>query len=128
MKLRQDTENRQPFFLKLCSCDFQRNNKMKDEEILKAKINGECGKLLWSELEKHFARGVVLKVDGTMDLIDVAVEFTRDNKARVTEWLESGVVAKVTDDDAIAWHESDAIFWSVVVAPWVMVQLINEAE
>lgn len=38
-------------------------------DILRAKLNAETGKLVWNELERHFARGVVIKVAGDLDLL-----------------------------------------------------------
>lgn len=95
---------------------------MEEDDILKAKINTECGKIAWQELQRHYARGVILKVDSSIDLIEVAFQFTKDNQTQVSEWMESGLVAKASDEDAIDWNEKQAVFWGVVVAPWVMIQ------
>ena len=36
---------------------------IEDNDELRAKINAETGKIGWKELERHFARGVVITVD-----------------------------------------------------------------
>lgn len=92
------------------------------EQILRAKLNAETGKLAWKELERHFARGVVIKVAGDLDLVDVALAVARDDKASVQAWLDRGSLAKADLDDAQAWHHQQSVFWAVVAAPWVLIQ------
>ncbi len=41
-------------------------------EELSGILNGQTGQLAWPELERHFARGVVIKVDSDLDLVKVA--------------------------------------------------------
>ena len=53
------------------------------EDILRAKLNAETGKLAWKELERHFARGVVVKVAGDLDLVEVALAVARLGPHRV---------------------------------------------
>lgn len=97
-------------------------------EELKAQLNAESGKLVWKELEKHYARGVVVKVAQDLDLIEVAICFAEDNKEPIERWLTSGELEKVTEDDARRWNEEDPLFWSVVVAPWVLVQVAETPD
>ncbi len=94
------------------------------DELLRAKLNAETGQLAWNELERHFARGVLVKVAGDLDLIDVALAMSHDNKAAVESWLAQGLVARASTDDAIAWHAQQSRFWAVVAAPWVLIQEI----
>ncbi len=98
------------------------------DDELRVSLNNETGKLEWAELARHFARGVVIKVDENIDLIEVALRFARDDRQAVEKWLTSGEVAKATDDDAIHWNEDNAIFWAVVSAPYVLVQEINSQQ
>lgn len=92
------------------------------EDILHAKLNGETAKLHWRELQRHFARGVVIKVAPGVDLVAVAVRFAQDDKPAIDAWLQAGDIAKATTDDALAWQERQSVFWAVVAAPWVLVQ------
>ena len=107
---------------------------MSDSEIAKlkadakAKLNAETGRLTWPELERHFARGVVIKVVPGLDLIDVAVAVTDDDKAKVEAWMNEGKVTHPTMDDAKGWVERNPEFWAVVIAPWVLVQEIIAPE
>jgi hypothetical protein len=36
--------------------------------------------------------------------------------------MATGKFGKVTDEQAAAWIETDALVWAVVVSPWVLVQ------
>lgn len=91
-------------------------------EHLRAQLNGETGKLTWKELERHFARGVVVRVTHGLDLVDVAARFARDDKDSVATWIRDGLIARASNEEALDWHQRQATFWAVVVAPWVLVQ------
>ncbi len=91
-------------------------------EILRAKLNAETAKVAWAEMQRHHARGVVIGVDGKLDLVSVAVAMAKDDGAAIGGWMQSGQVGKVTDDQALDWVERNPVLWSVVVAPWVLVQ------
>lgn len=85
----------------------------------------ESGVLGWDELVKHFARGVVVRVDQAVDLIDVAQSFCEDDTKAVTRWLDSGAVQRASDDDARHWTAARPDFRCVVTAPWVLVQELD---
>jgi len=92
------------------------------DELLRAKINAETGRIGWGELQHHFARGVVIKVAAGLDLVEVAAALAHDDRGSVEAWLRAGRIAHAETADALAWHERDAHFWAVVAAPWVLVQ------
>jgi hypothetical protein len=52
----------------------------------------------------------------------VAYSIATDRKAEVEAWMGTGQVAPATDEQARHWFETDALLWSVVVKPWVLVQ------
>jgi len=91
-------------------------------EVLRAKLNGETAKAGWTEMQRHHARGVVIHVSGELDLIEVAVAMARDDGVSVSRWMQAGQMGKVTDEQAGDWLARDPALWSVVVAPWVLVQ------
>ncbi|MBI5331444.1 MAG: DUF2288 domain-containing protein [Betaproteobacteria bacterium] len=92
------------------------------DEILRAKLNGETARLAWPELQRHFARGVVIRVAPDLDLVEVAVAVAQDRRAEVETWMAQGRVARASSEDAIAWNERRRELWAVVAAPWVLVQ------
>jgi hypothetical protein len=67
----------------------------------------------------------VIKVAPELDLINVAARIIDDDKTAIEAWMASGQVANATDDDAHAWVDTQPTFWAVVVAPWVLVQPIQ---
>lgn len=95
---------------------------LQTDEELRAHLHGETSKLPWSELEKHFARGVIFKVAEGLDILDVAIVIVRDDKDSLKTWIDDKKVIGAEIEDAKKWHESDASLWSVVVAPFVLVQ------
>ncbi len=92
-----------------------------------ARLNAETAKIAWPELERHFARGVVVRVAKSLDLVKVAAAMIDDDKERVEAWLKAGLVARATDKDAKRWGRDQPLMWAVVVAPWVVVQEAREA-
>lgn len=76
----------------------------------------------WKELQRFFATGVVIWVDDALDMVDVALKISEDDSAAVADWLNSGQLARVSDEQALRWFEDDAMLWSVVVKPWILVQ------
>jgi hypothetical protein len=57
-----------------------------------------------------------------LDLIDVAYQFSIDNKDKVTQWMQNNQIALVLDQQALMWLEADTTVWAVVVKPRMLVQ------
>ncbi len=99
------------------------------QEALLIRLNAETARLTWPELERHFARGVVIKVATGLDLIEAATQIIQDDKTTVAKWMEAGQLGHPTLDDARDWVERQPDFWAVVVAPWVLIQeVVTAAE
>ncbi|WAR45576.1 DUF2288 domain-containing protein [Methylomonas rapida] len=88
----------------------------------KAKVNLETSLLPWLELQRFFAAGLAIAVEPGLDLVEVAYQFSRDNKALVEEWLKNRRIGPVSDQQATDWFNDKADVWAVVVKPWVLVQ------
>ena len=89
---------------------------------LRIKINSETARLPWAELQRHFAQGSVVFVSPELDLIDVAVRISHDDKDSIASWMADGKIGKVTDEQAQAWTEGQAALWTSVVHPFILVQ------
>jgi hypothetical protein len=89
---------------------------------LRIRLNAETGRIAWPELAPHFARGVVVRVDDSLDLVEVAAGFAENRSTAVEQWMSEGKVARADDADAKRWTQAGTEFWAVVVAPWVLVQ------
>lgn len=92
------------------------------DQVSRADLNLETSRIAWRELLRFFAAGTVVAVDAGLDLIEVAYQMSQDNKTLVEQWLAQGALAKVSDRQAQLWLESDALLWTVVVKPWILVQ------
>jgi hypothetical protein len=97
-----------------------------DIDVLRANINNETSQISWNELQRFFAGGWLIYVSSNTNLLDVAVAFSLDNKDEVSKWLNSGNVARVSDEQAKRWHHDNALFWSTVVKPWVLIQPVTQ--
>ncbi len=91
-------------------------------------LNQETARIPWRELQRFFARGVTVAVEPELDLLAVASEIAGDNKAAVAAWMQAGQVGVVSDLLAQQWLDADAEVWSVVVKPWVLVQVVVEVQ
>lgn len=89
---------------------------------LRQKVNRETARLPWSELIKHFAAGTVVFVADELDLVDVAVRISHDDKSNIVQWMAEGKISKVSDQQAQTWLAADAQLWAVVVSPFILVQ------
>ena len=92
------------------------------DEILRTRLNRETARIAWKDLLRFFAAGTVIAVSDELDLVEVASIFSADEKAQVEQWMSANKIGKVSDDQARTWLESNAMLWSVVVKPWILVQ------
>lgn len=93
-----------------------------DASTLYAKLRGETAAITWEELQPFFARGALLQVAGSADLVEVALAVAEDDQAKVALWLNGGQLSKMQVEQAQDWQQRDPDLWAVVVAPWVLVQ------
>jgi hypothetical protein len=85
-------------------------------------LHAQTARIGWQEIEKHFARGVVMRVDEDLDLVEVATGLANDDKTAVEGWIRAGQVEHLGTAMAKRWAECQPELWAVVVAPWVVVQ------
>lgn len=97
-------------------------------EIFRTKVNLETAQIAWKELQRFFASGAAIVVSAGLDLVEVAFQISEDNKVQIEQWLSGGQIGKVSDEQAMAWYESDAIVWAVVVSPYVLVQTAERLQ
>lgn len=93
--------------------------------MTKKELLCETSKIRWHELQRFFASGVVIVAKPDLDVIDVAYQISKDNKAQMEKWLAEKKVSKVSDEQALKWYEENTTVWAVVVKPWVLVQEIH---
>jgi hypothetical protein len=98
------------------------NTNPDNDTELRIKINRETARLPWAELERHYAQGSVIFVSPELDLVDVAVRISHDDKDNIVRWMAESKIGKVTDAQAQAWTDGQAVLWTSVVSPFVLVQ------
>jgi len=98
-----------------------------EEEAL-ARILGETAKIPWADLQRFFAAGKAVLVAPELDLVDVAYQMSADNGEQVEQWMNRGLVGVVSDAQAAEWIAANALMWSVVVKPWILVQPVMQPD
>lgn len=93
-----------------------------ETNLIREKVNLETSQIPWQELQRFFANGTAVAVSAELDLVEVAYQFSVDNKDLVAQWLKENKVGKVTDEQAKGWLADNALVWAVVVKPWLLVQ------
>jgi hypothetical protein len=87
---------------------------MNQEDLTKEKVNQE----------RFFASGLAVYVAAELDLVEVADAFSKDNKIKVEQWMQTQQVNLVSDQQATDWISNDTMMWATVVKPWVLVQTV----
>lgn len=89
---------------------------------LRSQLNGETAKADWQELQPFFAKGQLVRVSATLDLVEVAAHVADDDTAYVSQLMQSGTLARLDDATAMDWEQRRPAIWTVVLAPWILVQ------
>jgi len=94
----------------------------KNSEILWGELNSQTARIHWPELQRYFAKGLVVSVAPDLDLVEVAVKLVQDDAGGIEPMIAEGQIVRATDDHARRWVDRDPELWAVVVVPWVLVQ------
>jgi hypothetical protein len=89
---------------------------------LRTELNEQTAQMHWSELQRYFAGGTLISVAPELDLIDAGARIAADDKVSVQDWMNAGLLHRVSDAQAMQWLAQDALLWTVVVKPWILVQ------
>ncbi|MFT6287918.1 MAG: hypothetical protein ACJAYC_003321 [Halieaceae bacterium] len=90
--------------------------------LLRQEYLSQTARIPWRDLQTYYAAGSVVRVDPELDLIETAVQLGLDDAVSFEQWINSGKVAPVDDQQALAWFKSEIVLWAVVAAPWILVQ------
>ncbi len=101
---------------------------MSHELTPKQHFEQELGVISYLDLQKFFAKGVVLIADEKLDVVEVALAINEDAADKVQAWVDENMLTRANDDHAKAWVIEDSVFKAVTVAPWVLVQEVKVAE
>lgn len=95
---------------------------MTTSDETKAKLLAETARCPFSELQRFFAQGSLLRVEPGVDLIDVGVTLALDDSTEFQQLLTNGQVTLLEDVVAASWIVDDIELWTLVVRPWILVQ------
>lgn len=90
--------------------------------VNRAKLNLETAQMAWRDMQRYFASGVALYVSPELDLVEAGFQMSEDNVGQIKLWMETGMFGQVSDQQAAEWVSVNAVLWTVVVSPWVLVQ------
>lgn len=86
------------------------------------KIAKYTGDVDWDYLRPHFKSGAMIYVDPCLNLQEVALAFTSDDKPKVAAWMQSADLVKPDNLHAEWWEYDKTRFNAVVVTPFVLAQ------
>ena len=91
---------------------------------LKEKLSQEVDEADWNLLKKHHESETVFIVGKDLDLVDVGVAIAMDKSHMVKGWLDSGQLAKPTDEQVKYYEENEfkKMCKFIIIQPYVLIQ------
>lgn len=93
-----------------------------DDLTARGRYQREMASISFLELQKHFAKGILIAVSPQLDLVEVAMAMHQDDAAQIERWMEEEKLVRAHDDHARKWYSEQTDLMAVTVAPWVLVQ------
>ena len=103
----------------------QQMNDIVSDPAIADKLRQECGVVDWRTLKPHYERGALIIVREGLDIITAGVQIAVDNTATVSQWINEQTLIKPTAAQADDWEQRNLSFRSVVVAPFVLIQMVS---
>jgi hypothetical protein len=100
---------------------------MNDEQLTtRERFESEMAQIAFRELQKHFAKGILIIVSSELDMVDVAMKLHADDTQSIQRWMDNDQLIRAHDEHAKVWLEHDTEFMAVTAAPWVLVQELTK--
>src|SRR5690606_7593983 len=100
-----------------------RGNPMTTPNETYAAIVGATARIDWKDPGPHFARGELLRVDASRDLVGGAQALIGARSGAVKGWMQQNLPTSLAAARAEGWHQRDPdTLGAVVIRPWVLVQ------
>ena len=87
-------------------------------------LKSECAPVFYKEIEKFFAKGMLVLVASNIDIINVAMAIASDDTGKIQKWITNEQVIRVHDEFAKTWSKNNEPLMAVTAVPWVLVQEI----
>lgn len=95
----------------------------KTPENLRTHFSAQKAAISWQELESFLKQDVVVEIDASLDLIEVALCFVLDDSKQVQEWMQNKLLNKISEKEITDMQEKVN---ALVTSPWVLIQKIEE--
>lgn len=96
---------------------------MEDENLTpQQRFQNELAPISFQELQKFFAKGMMIVVSQQLDMVDVAMKIHEDDVSVIQQWMDNEQLVRAHDEHAKQWVSESAELMAVTVAPWVLVQ------
>ena len=92
------------------------------EQSLVEKLHSETALMHWKDLQRFFAQGRVFYVSPCLDLVKIASWLANDQSSELLEHIDAGAIVQPSNEQARTWYNGNAELWTVVVAPYVLIQ------
>ena len=96
---------------------------IENEIPLKQKLNLETAKISWKELQVFFAKGSLLQIEATEDLLSVAELIAANDESAIESLILNQKIGFATPE----WVKNNCTqttpLWTLVIAPYVLCQL-----
>jgi len=104
------------------------NTIMKENTTIKSyqELKGECAPVFYKEVERFFAKGMLVLIADDLDMIETALAIQNDESKQMEQWIKENKVIRVNDEHAIKWSKTNEPLMAIASVPWVLVQEINE--
>ena len=100
-------------------------NTLTDEDTLTQTLQQECDVIDWTLLQPHYERDALIIVREGLDIVAVGVQIAQDNQALIKQWIGEQSLIKPTPEQAADWCQHNTRFRSLVVAPFVLMQIVG---
>lgn len=91
-----------------------------DSTSVEEKLANYTGRVVWSYLAPHAAKGSLYFVDPSLALEDVGAAIAANRGERVSALLKSGDLVKIEALHVMQWEGSEIEFEALVVSPFVL--------
>lgn len=92
------------------------------ERNLREKLTAEVAVSTWKGLIPDLLSKALFMVSPGVDLVEVGVQVALDNTSQVKAWIESGDLARPTEEQIRVWEASGSLFRFIIVSPFVFFQ------
>jgi len=75
-------------------------------------------------LTPHIEKDVVIWVDRSLELVDVALAIAQDDSSRVLRWIEEQFLVKPTPEMRANWDARQR-FQALIVEPYILIRDLN---